>query len=128
MTSAQVQTWAQKRTTWLLIQSEPTLVALRRAGTWVSTPSGGQKRSGALQTFSARERFFSIADPNQRFSTTIDGVLIQGDHILVGMPDDDMKSMDEFSLGHKKFQILFVHSNRDFECRAECKQLTQASG
>lgn len=133
MSSSQVMLLAQKQATAMLIREEPTLIALIREGAWARTSGGGQKRLTGSVTLPGVLRWFSgvgraagpaTASTNDVQRYSFQGELIVSDHVVVGPLTDDIQAGDEFLLGIRRFQVIFVHPNKSFEVRAEVRELS----
>lgn len=102
-----------------LIALEPTEIALVRPGTQTRTPAGGMAPAGPPQNLEAKNRFFSATAAQDRLSIEVGGKLVNVDYVLVGLPGDDIKADDTFTVDGKDFRILYVcEENAEYETRA----------
>lgn len=107
----------QIRTTKLFIQEEGSFVALVREGTFSRTAAGGQVKGGIPQTFDPVKRFFAGVSRDNRLVLDWKGKKVEADHVLIGLPDDDMKPGDTFSLDGKNYEIVFVNNDHRWETK-----------
>lgn len=109
------------QTTKDLIESEPTMISLKRSSPWVRTASGGRIRAeGEPTVLDPVARWFSGIVEDAHIVTRDEGEQIVCRHVLIGMPDDDVQEKDFFSVGERNFEVIEIHPARDFQTKAWC--------
>lgn len=104
-----------------LINTYGTWVSVSRDGSeWVTSPAGGQVRSGGSITLPPVKRWFQYAAPNDMFSANMEGDTDYRWGVLVGLPGDDIQKGDSFVINGDTWRVRYIHSARlQFETRAE---------
>lgn len=113
-------TWAtgKRMTTQMLIEVNPTSVALtRRAQPW-RTAAGGVSSEGAVTVLPARNRYFGKMSADTRLDIRVEGKRIEGDYVLIGLFDDDIQPNDTFAVGNRKFKVVWVDHDRTYQVKA----------
>jgi hypothetical protein len=108
----------QRRQTEHLIASDPILFALKRAGQLVSNGVGGVKREGDPSDTPPVPRFLSATTGASRFARTLEGRRVEGDYVLIGVYDDDIRADDEFSAHGADFKVVWVEPDRRYQTKA----------
>jgi hypothetical protein len=104
------------KTTEDLIEEDSIDIDLQRTED-VRTPSGGVKKGQPIDVPVQRLHFAAVmTDPRNAISEHGDRMV--AGHVLVGMPDADIKEGDTFAFGTRKFRVNEVHPDRSFETRA----------
>jgi hypothetical protein len=107
----------QRKLTAAFIAADSLQLALLRTP---AVPDGaGGVRSGPTQTLPAQTlRLIPLGDGAQeRF--TRDGVAVTPSYMLMGKHDADIQRFDEFTLDGRRYQVVFVNQNQQYEVKGE---------
>lgn len=120
---SQVMTQALIDGTEDLIRESGQPISLIRPSAWETTPSGGQRRvDGAEATMDPVERFFSAVTSGPAEIWDERGQILRLNHVLIGMPEDDIQEGDTFLLNNRTFEVRWIHPNVTYEVRAFCME------
>lgn len=103
-----------------LIESTKDLIAFRgqdialTASVGTRTNAGGVSRRPGEPRNPVRRYFAAVAADARRL-VTFEGERLEIRHVLIGMPGDDIRENDTFSIGNRKFQVVEVDPNETFQ-------------
>lgn len=83
----------------------------------VRTPSGGKIHS-PKQNVASQRLYFSPTTGDARVVQLTEGEKVEASHVLVGLPDANVKEKDRFELTGRKFLVVEIHPQREYETRA----------
>jgi hypothetical protein len=63
----------------------------------------------------------AVATRSER--TTADGVQVTPSYMLLGNWDANVARFDSFTLDGRRYEIVFIQQNRQYECKAEVAYL-----
>ena len=109
------------RSTRTLIEAWPQGIILNRPPEPVDDGAGGVRVPDGPDTqLPVQTLYFAESDAETDVErTTLAGTKVVITHVLVGMPDADMRENDWFVVGDKKFKIQYVLPDRDYQTKGE---------
>ena len=114
----------QRTQTRSLIESEPTVVTIVRVGDFVPNGTGGRTRTAGATFLPSKPLFFSAITGPSRFAVTNDGRRVEGDYVLIGEWNDDLRPGDEFSARGNRFTVVWVEDDRRYQTKALAQRIT----
>lgn len=101
-----------------LIAEDGLDIALSRSA-WVETPAGGV-RPGASGPLPSVRRFFGAVTMEPARVVREEGEQLVLRHILVGMPGDDIKAKDSFTIDDRKYEVYEIDPNNTWQTKGWC--------
>jgi hypothetical protein len=115
-TSVELQ--AQRRQTMAEVGATGRWMTLNRQE-WVENISGGNRPSGPPASL-VRQRLLLVAPTTQLPERqTIGGITMVPEYILKGDYQADVQRGDWFYIDGVKYEVVFVHPNREYQVKAE---------
>jgi hypothetical protein len=124
----------QLKATAELIKRYGRQIVLHRPAAMVDDGAGGLKRPVAPDTVLPSQLMYFGGKINNRMNnlpfetTTAIGEFMKAGHVIVGMPIPkweleaiDIKEDDWFLLNGKRYDVTFLHDDRTYQIKAECK-------
>lgn len=116
MISDPVELEELRKTTEDLIAYDGRDIALTRHGT-ERVPGGGVRPIAPVVQPAVR-RFFGAVTDDARYITLTEGEQVITRHVLVGLIGDDIQEKDTFQIGIRKFLVVEVATETEWETRA----------
>lgn len=116
MISDPVELEELRKTTEDLIAYDGREIALVRHGT--ERVPGGGVRPIAPEVQDAVRRFFGAVAADARYVQLAEGEQVVTSHVLVGPIGDDIQEKDTFEIGTRKFLVVELATEMDWETRA----------
>src|SRR6478609_10529087 len=111
------------KTTEVLIECEPTAIRLLHAPELEDNGRGGKKRQGVGVLESAPvNRFFSQTTPRETVTIKSEGKDLIIDWVLIGLPGDDIRAGDEFTVDGYVYKVWEVHPDTRWQVKGLCKR------
>lgn len=108
--------WQRKQTE-AFIAADPRSIALDRR---VRTSDGaGGFVNGALTTMASQTFRLLPQEDGATARTTAEGETATPEYMLMGRWDADMQRWDEFRIGTRRYQVVFISENRQYETKGE---------
>lgn len=102
-----------------LIEEDGMDISVQRVQ-WERTPAGGVRRVGDSTPQPPVRRFFGAASGTPPRVIRDEGEQLVVSHVLVGMPGDDIKEKDTFSVGARKFEVVEMDPNTSWHSKGWC--------
>jgi hypothetical protein len=107
----------QRQLTAAFVQADRILVTLVRS-TPVSDGAGGTSPGTPTPLAAQVMRLIPLGDGAQERMTS-DGREVRPAYKLLGLHTADMEIDDEFTIGGKRYQVVFISENRQYEVKGE---------
>lgn len=111
----------QRKATRNFIAADSMLIVLMRAE-YVSDGAGGSMRSTPEAVLAQVMRLIPLQDGSAS-RTTADGEEVSPSYMLMGDHTADVQRWDEFAVGGRRYQVVFVNENTQYEVKAEVAYL-----
>lgn len=105
------------RTTRQLLDYESYPIVFKRTE-FIETAGGGLRRVDGDPDDTPIDLFFGAVAADPTLQVRLEGETLVVSHVLVGMPEDDIREKDEFTWENRNFRVVQVHPDRSFETRA----------
>ena len=107
----------QRMLTSAFIEADHLTVVLYRS-VWTSDGAGGSVKGLPAPLAPQRMRLIPLGDGAvERF--TANGEAVRPSYKLLGKYDADMDRWDEFSLDGRRYEVVFINENRQYEVKGE---------
>lgn len=117
MTIAELELNIQRSLTRSFIAADWRTIVLMRSE-WVSDGSGGSIRQDPEPLAPQRMRMIPRADgAPERF--TADGEAVTPSYVLMAEHTADIQRWDEFTVAGRRYEVVFVNENQQYEIKAE---------
>ena len=114
---AELELAVQRRLSKAFIDADYLTVILERSS-WVSDGSGGSVRQDPTPLPPQRMRLIPLGDGAQeRF--TANGETVTPAYMLLGEYTADLERWDEFTLNGRRYEVVFLNENQQYEKKAE---------
>lgn len=107
----------QQQLTKTFIAADWLEVTLERSE-WVSDGSGGSVRQDPVPLAPQRMRLIPLGDGAQE-RTTASGEAVTPTYMLMAEHDADMERWDEFMVGGRRYEVVFINENQQYEKKGE---------
>lgn len=104
-----------RQTTADLISEDSVSVALTRS-TFERVPGGGVRPVNP-QPLDPQTFFFGAVQTDPRYVQLTEGEQVISNHVLIGMPDADMKEKDTFTIGNRTFLIVEIEPDTSYQIK-----------
>jgi hypothetical protein len=112
----------QRNLTVMFIEADPLEIQLLRP-TWGSDGAGGRIRTGTANVGGLqRMRLIPLGDGAAE-RLTADGKEVSPNYMLMGLFSADMQRWDEFTIDSRRYQIVFINQNKQYEIKGEVAYL-----
>lgn len=98
-----------------LIEHDHVSVALTRSE-WERVPGGGTRPKNPTPQ-EAKDRFFGAVTTDPRYVTLSEGEQVISNHVLIGLPGDDIKEKDTFKIGSRTFLVVEVEPDTSYQVK-----------
>ncbi len=107
-----------------LIASNTWSLAFTRQ-TYTRVPGGGQTKD-APDTLDPQDVYLGAVMIDASYTVYWQGNKVQADYVIVGLPDLDIEENDEFEAESRKFIVVEIHPDHQYETRAWCIDRTSS--
>lgn len=109
----------QRKNTDAYLDADGESVTLSRSGVMVSDGAGGFKPGSAAGPVPPQTFVLATTDRQLPVRRTVDGLEISPEYIMTGAYDADVQPGDWFYRNGLKYEVVFVHLDRNFQTTAE---------
>lgn len=109
---------AQRRVTRAFIQADSKLVTLLRAAR-VPDGAGGVVEGDPVSLPVQTMRLIPLGRDGAQERFTANGEAVQPTYALLGEHTADVQRWDQFILDGARYEVVFIHENRQYELKAE---------
>ena len=104
-----------QRTTADLISEDSVQVVITRS-TFERVPGGGIRPVNP-EPLDPQTFFFGSVTTDPRYVQLTEGEQVVSNHVLVGMPDADLKEKDTFQIGDRTFLVVEIEPDTSFQVK-----------
>lgn len=110
-------------------------IKIRRPGELEEDAEGGVVRNDPTTGRTAQKLYFEYSSPiahvsrNASFSENVgQGQRVTTNHVLIGLPDADIRQDDEFTVNGYDYIILYIHPDTRYQRKGEILLITSPVG